>query len=58
MKATKKYTMYNKEKGITITCTEKFVMDWIARGFEVKEIKNIAREKSTRNSEENYTNHK
>lgn len=33
------YVMYNKDTGATIECTKKFMMQWMARGFEVIEIK-------------------
>lgn len=33
------YTMINKANGATIECTEKFLPQWFARGFEVEEIK-------------------
>jgi hypothetical protein len=34
----KTYEMVNKSNGATITCTEKYVLDWISRGFEVDKI--------------------
>lgn len=36
--AKKKYVMVSKENGARIVCTEKYVMEWLARGFEVVEI--------------------
>jgi hypothetical protein len=34
------YIMYNKNTDATIECTQKYLMQWIARGFEVVEIRN------------------
>lgn len=36
--AKKKYVMVSKENGARIVCTEKYVTEWLARGFEVVEI--------------------
>jgi hypothetical protein len=36
--AKKKYVMVNKENGARIVCTEKYVIAWLARGFEIVEI--------------------
>ncbi|AGR46835.1 hypothetical protein SHANETTE_166 [Bacillus phage Shanette] len=38
MTKTKTYEMVNKSNGVVITCTEKYVLDWISRGFEVDKI--------------------
>jgi len=35
----KKYIMINKSNGARIECTEKYVATWLAKGFEVEEIK-------------------
>lgn len=32
------YVMENKETGVRIECTYKYILHWIARGFEVIEI--------------------
>jgi hypothetical protein len=34
----KKYVMVNKTSGARIECTEKYLLEWITRGFEVEEI--------------------
>ncbi|WP_284439798.1 hypothetical protein [Paenibacillus oleatilyticus] len=36
--AEKKYIMINKENDARIETTEKFLLTWIAKGFEVEEI--------------------
>ncbi|MOA55045.1 hypothetical protein D3C78_1787640 [compost metagenome] len=41
MQAEKKYVMFNKENGARIECTEKYLTHWLARGFEVEEIKDV-----------------
>lgn len=33
-----KYVMYNKQNGAIITCTQKYVAEWVKRGFEVQEL--------------------
>jgi hypothetical protein len=40
MSSEKKYVMINKTNGARIECTEKYLASWLARGFEVEEIKN------------------
>ncbi len=35
---TKVYHLINRENGVTMTCTEKFLPLWLARGFEVESI--------------------
>jgi len=35
----KKYIMINKANGSRIECTEKYLASWLARGFEVEEIR-------------------
>ncbi|MFB9279402.1 hypothetical protein [Cohnella cellulosilytica] len=35
----KKYIMVNKANGARIECTEKYLASWLARGFEVEEIR-------------------
>ncbi|MFD2368866.1 hypothetical protein ACFSO0_02450 [Brevibacillus sp. GCM10020057] len=35
MENTKIYVMVNKENGARVECTEKFLPEWLARGFEV-----------------------
>lgn len=32
----KVYTMVNKDNGARIRCTEKFIVKWLAKGFEVE----------------------
>lgn len=32
------YHMYNPDTNVSITCTEKFVLEWLARGFIVEGI--------------------
>ena len=34
----KKYVMINKTNEARIKCTEKYLVSWLARGFEVEEI--------------------
>lgn len=36
----KTYKMVNKENGVTIECSEPYVVAWLARGFEVDSIEN------------------
>jgi len=33
------YVMTNRRTGVTIQCTQKFMPQWLARGFEVEEIR-------------------
>jgi len=35
----KKYVMINRANGARIECTEKYLVSWLARGFEVEEIR-------------------
>jgi hypothetical protein len=35
----KRYCLYDPETGATVECTEKYLFQWIARGFKVKSIK-------------------
>ncbi|GAA4724130.1 MULTISPECIES: hypothetical protein [Brevibacillus] len=39
MENTKIYVMVNKENGAKVECTEKFLPEWFARGFEVDSIR-------------------
>lgn len=39
MENSKIYIMLNKENGAKVECTEKFLPQWLARGFEVDSIK-------------------
>lgn len=34
----KSYKMVNPNNGVSVTTTEAYMLDWIARGFEVVEI--------------------
>lgn len=43
-KAIKIYVVYNKKHNITMECTEKYLNNWLARGFVVKEIKENKKE--------------
>jgi hypothetical protein len=43
----KKYVMVNKENGAHIVCTEKYVLAWLARGFEI--VKIILEDKESNN---------
>lgn len=38
-KVEKSYVMSNKITQVTIECTQEFMIKWLARGFEVLEIK-------------------
>ena len=42
----KKYIMINKTNGSRIGCTEKYLASWLARGFEVEEIRHDGASKS------------
>jgi len=35
---TKVYHLINRENGVAMTCTEKFLTLWLARGFEVESV--------------------
>jgi hypothetical protein len=37
--SSKTYVMRNKDNGAVIECTERFLLQWIARGFEIIEVK-------------------
>ncbi|GAA4879048.1 hypothetical protein GCM10023310_68960 [Paenibacillus vulneris] len=31
------YNMVNRQNGVHIKCTEKYLIDWVIRGFEVED---------------------
>ncbi|MGG1658585.1 hypothetical protein [Brevibacillus sp. NRS-1366] len=39
MEKSKIYIMIYKENGAKVECTEKFLIEWFARGFEVESIR-------------------
>lgn len=39
MENSKIYIMLNKKNGAKVECTEKFLPEWLARGFEVDSIR-------------------
>ena len=38
-KTEKRYIMINEKNGARIECTEKYMVRWLERGFEVEEIR-------------------